>query len=80
MIRKAGIQDLKAMIQIDMQVEGVIQSSMSEQQLNEHAKKIKRFASDEDKGAFIYEDENSNEKIGLLMYTVVNRDATYLWT
>lgn len=56
MIRKAGIQDLKAMIQIDMQVEGVIQSSMSEQQLNDHAKKIKRFVSDEDKGAFIYED------------------------
>ena len=69
------------MIQIDLQVEGVIQSdtSMSEQQMNEHAKKIKRFFSDEDKGAFIYEDENSIEIIGLLMYSVVNRDATYPW-
>ncbi|MCJ8010157.1 GNAT family N-acetyltransferase [Paenibacillus sp. KQZ6P-2] len=81
MIRKAGITDLDFMIQIDLKDEGVTTSDSlkTEEELKEHSSKIMRYVVEEDRGAFIFEDEESKKRIGLIMYSIVNRDGKYPW-
>lgn len=82
MIRKAEHADLDFMIQIDLKDEGVTLTSdpqWSEHELSLHREKITKFVTDADRQAFICENENG-QRIGLLMYSVVNRDGEYLWT
>ncbi|MCR8642010.1 hypothetical protein NV379_05010 [Paenibacillus sp. N1-5-1-14] len=76
MIRKAEIVDLDLMIQIDLDDEGVTtsDSNMTEQELKDHSDKILKFVTEEDRGAFIFEEEKSNKKVGVLMYSISNRD------
>ncbi|SMF79089.1 Acetyltransferases [Paenibacillus uliginis N3/975] len=38
-----------------------------------------RFVIEEDRGAFIFEDEKSRKRIGLIMYSIVNRDGIFPW-
>jgi len=80
MIRKARIEDLDFMVQIDLKDEGVTTSnnSMTIEELVNHSEKIKKFVVDEDRGAFIFEDEKK-ERVGLIMYSIANRDGTYPW-
>jgi len=81
MIRKAGNVDLNFMIQIDLKDEGVTTSDsyLAEEELKEHSNKILRFVTEEDRGAFIFEDEKSRKRIGLIMYSIVNRDGKFPW-
>lgn len=81
MIRKAHIDDLDFMVQIDLKDEGITSTSdiqLSEDELKLHREKIMRFIRDEDRAALIYEDGN-RRRIGLIMYSVANRDGEYLW-
>ena len=64
-----------------MKDEGVTTSGskMSVDELEQHFEKIKKFVSEEDRGAFIAEDAESRKRIGLIMYSIVNRDGTFPW-
>jgi ribosomal protein S18 acetylase RimI-like enzyme len=81
MIRKAEMSDLDFMIQIDLEDEGVTtsDSNLSEEELKEHSNKILKFVTEEERGAFIFEDEESKKRIGLIMYSIVNRDGIFPW-
>lgn len=80
MIRKAGIKDLDFMVQVDLKDEGVTTSetSMTIEELKNHSEKINKFITEEDRGAFIFEDDKKG-KVGLIMYSIANRDHTYPW-
>lgn len=81
MIRKAGITDLDFMIKIDLKDEGVTTSDilMTEEELKEHSSKILKFVTEQDRGAFIFEDEKTGKRTGLIMYSIVNRDGKFPW-
>ena len=80
MIRKADLADLDFLIQIDLKDEGITPTSeiqMSKADLSLHREKILRFVTEEERGAFIY--ENDKIRIGTIMYCIANRDQTYPW-
>lgn len=81
MIRKAVKTDLDFMIQIDLKDEGITTSDsiLTEEELKDHSNKILKYVTEEDRGAFIFEDEKSKKRIGLIMYSIVNRDAKFPW-
>jgi len=81
MIRRAGVTDLDFMIQIDLKDEGVTTSdiSMTEDDLKEHSSKILKFVTEQDRGAFIFEDEKIGKRTGLIMYSIINRDGKFPW-
>ncbi|TCZ79326.1 GNAT family N-acetyltransferase [Paenibacillus albiflavus] len=81
MIRRAEATDLDFLIQIDLKDEGVTTSdiSMTEEDLKEHSSKILKFVTEQDRGAFIFEDEKIGKRIGLIMYSIVNRDYKFPW-
>jgi ribosomal protein S18 acetylase RimI-like enzyme len=82
MIRKADISDLDFMVEIDLRDEGITTTSeiqMTEVELKQHREKILRFVTDIDREAFIYEDENNKQRIGLIMYSIANRDGEFPW-
>ncbi|QKS44978.1 GNAT family N-acetyltransferase [Paenibacillus cellulosilyticus] len=69
------------MVQIDLEDEGVtlsVEHQLSEEELRLHREKIMRFVTEADRGAFICED-GTGARIGLLMYSIVNREGEYLW-
>jgi hypothetical protein len=81
-LRKAEINDLDFLVEIDLLDEGVtpteeIQQSKEEEM--QHRDKMRMFLTESDKGAIIYEDLESNVKIGLIMYRISNRDKEYPW-
>ncbi|NHN30478.1 GNAT family N-acetyltransferase [Paenibacillus agricola] len=82
MIRSADKHDLDFLVQIDLLVDGITESSET-QLINEdqgkHREKIMKFVTDTKRGAFIYEDKTSSERIGMIMYSIVNRDGKFLW-
>jgi ribosomal protein S18 acetylase RimI-like enzyme len=79
LIRKADKDDIQFMIQIDLKDEGVTstESEMSEEELKKHSDKIHKFITGEERGALIFEDETSKKRIGLIMYSIVNRDGEF---
>ncbi|WP_051236954.1 GNAT family N-acetyltransferase [Paenibacillus pinihumi] len=81
MIRKAGIKDLEFMIQIDLKDEGVTTSDSpkTQKELKTHSNQILNFVVEKDRGAFIFEDEENKKRIGLIMYSMVNRDHNFPW-
>ncbi|UVI33120.1 GNAT family N-acetyltransferase [Paenibacillus spongiae] len=82
MIRQADLSDLNLLIQVDLKDEGITSTTaaeLSEEDLFDHRTKIMKFITDKDRGVFIYEDKNSKKRLGLLMYSIVNRDAVYPW-
>jgi len=82
MIRTASIGDLDFLVQIDLKVDGITPTSeiqMTGDDLKLHREKIMRFVTDANKGGFIYEDRESGNRIGVIMYSVVNRDEKYPW-
>lgn len=81
-LRKADINDLSFLVEIDLLDEGVTPTEEIEQSKEEviqHRDKMRLFLTESDKGALIYEDLESNEKIGLIMYRISNRDKEYPW-
>jgi ribosomal protein S18 acetylase RimI-like enzyme len=81
-LRKAIITDLDFMVHIDLIDEGVtstIEMQMAKEEKNQHREKIAKFLTDEDRGSFIYEDLNTKKQIGLIMYSITNRDKDYPW-
>ncbi len=70
------------LIRIDLDDEGVTLTTES-QKFNEdlklHREKISKFVTEEDRGAFIYEEMSSNNKIGAIIYSIANRDVEYPW-
>ncbi|WP_171651469.1 GNAT family N-acetyltransferase [Paenibacillus foliorum] len=83
MIRKADITDLNFLVQIDLKDEGITsngETQMTEADLELHREKIMRFVMEKDRGAFIYEDKKDKcRRIGLIMYSICNRDGNYPW-
>jgi ribosomal protein S18 acetylase RimI-like enzyme len=69
------------MIAIDLKDEGVTHSDtkLSFEAVQEHSAKIQRFVTDEERGAFICEDETRSKSIGLIMYSIVNIDSVQPW-
>jgi ribosomal protein S18 acetylase RimI-like enzyme len=81
-LRRANINDHEFLARIDLKTDGYTTSDimkMTEHQKEEHSKKIRNFLTDQDKGAFVYEDPDSNTVIGEIMYTLANRDVVYPW-
>jgi ribosomal protein S18 acetylase RimI-like enzyme len=81
-IRRATEADVDFMAKIDLKNEGLTLTSETltmNEDLALHRRKIMKFAIDDDRGAFIYQDKNNGEKIGLIMYSIANRDAAYPW-
>jgi ribosomal protein S18 acetylase RimI-like enzyme len=82
MIRKADASDNDFLVQIDIKNEGVTSTSeiqMTEEELRLHRKRITSFVTDKDKGGFIYADKDSQVRLGMIMYSIVNRDEEYPW-
>lgn len=82
MIRRENISDLDFLVQLDLKDEGITLTSetrMTEEELSQHREKIKRFVIENDRGAFIFEDKDSLRRIGLIMYSIVNRDGEFPW-
>jgi ribosomal protein S18 acetylase RimI-like enzyme len=82
MIRKAQLTDLGFLVQIDLKDEGVTLpsgSQMNKAYLRLHHDKIMRFVTEKGRGAFIYEDKDSKKRIGIIMYSIVNREGEYPW-
>lgn len=76
-LRQATINDHEFLVQIDLKDEGYTVSNeveMTKQEIDEHSRKIKSFLTNKEKGAFIIEDSYLNKKIGMIMYSIVNRD------
>ncbi|WJH36604.1 GNAT family N-acetyltransferase [Paenibacillus sp. CC-CFT747] len=81
MIRKAELADLDFMVRIDLEDEGITPTSdfyKAKADLSQHREKIRKFVAEVERGALIYEEEN-RPRMGLLMYSVANRDADYPW-
>ncbi|MCQ6557289.1 GNAT family N-acetyltransferase [Paenibacillus mendelii] len=81
MIRKAELKDLEFLIKTDLKDEGITITSETLKihgELEEHRKKILNFVTDENYGAFIFE-KSSNDILGLIMYSIENRDVEYPW-
>ncbi|TNJ68099.1 GNAT family N-acetyltransferase [Paenibacillus hemerocallicola] len=80
MIRKATLADLDFLIQIDLKKEGLTlteESQMMNEDLRLHREKIMKFLIDENRGAFVYEEDNAGNRIGMIMYSIANRDEKY---
>lgn len=81
-MRTANITDHEFLVQIDLKNDGYTVSDeveMTEQEKEEHSKKIERYLTDPDKGAFIIIDSVSNKPIAMIMYSIANRDSVYPW-
>jgi ribosomal protein S18 acetylase RimI-like enzyme len=82
-LRQANINDHKFLVQVDLKNDGYTVSNevkMTEQEKNEHRNKVMSFLIDKDKGAFIVEDTKLNKPIGMIMYSIVNRDSEIPYT
>jgi ribosomal protein S18 acetylase RimI-like enzyme len=80
-MRKAQIDDLDFLAHIDLKVDGyssVDEFNMKQEEKLDHWNKISEYVIDPDKGTFILEDTENNEKIGIVMYRISNRDSTHL--
>jgi ribosomal protein S18 acetylase RimI-like enzyme len=81
-IRRAEINDLEFLVQIDLKNDGYTVSeevAMTKQEKEEHHEKINKFVTEQDKGTLIVEDLNSDKRIALIMYSIANRDSVYPW-
>jgi ribosomal protein S18 acetylase RimI-like enzyme len=80
-LRVADINDLSFLVEIDLLDEGVTPTEEIQQskEAAQHRDKISLFLTESDKGAFIYEDLETNKKVGLVMYRITNRDKEYPW-
>ena len=81
-IRKANITDHEFLVLIDLKNDGYTFSDvvdMTEQDKEEHSKKIEGYLTDSDKGTFVIEDSASNQPIAMIMYSIANRDSVYPW-
>jgi ribosomal protein S18 acetylase RimI-like enzyme len=82
-MRNANITDHEFLVRIDLKNDGYTVSNkveMTEQEKEEHSKKILNYVTDKDKGAFIFEDTELNKPIGMIMFSIKNRDIKYPWT
>jgi ribosomal protein S18 acetylase RimI-like enzyme len=82
-LRIATIKDHDFLVEIDLKDEGYTTSDEVEMmplQKKEHREKILKFLTDPDKGAYIFEDIDANMHIGMIMYSICNRDIVYPWT
>ncbi|MDQ0878849.1 hypothetical protein QFZ77_007508 [Paenibacillus sp. V4I3] len=81
-IRKSNITDHEFLVSIDLKNDGYTLSDvidMTEQNKEEHSKKIEGYLTDSDKGAFVIEDSASGKPIAMIMYSIANRDSVYPW-
>ena len=80
-LRKACPSDLDDLVRIDLKDEVSIysESGMTSEERKLHRKKIARFVSDPDRGAWIFEEEAAKKPIAAIMYSVANRDQEYPW-
>jgi ribosomal protein S18 acetylase RimI-like enzyme len=76
-LRRATIADHKFLVHIDLKDEGI--SSIIQHEEKEHSEKILKYLTDQAKGAFIIEDTDTGKQIGMIMYTIANRDLVYPW-
>jgi ribosomal protein S18 acetylase RimI-like enzyme len=82
MIRQADMTDIDLLVQIDLNDEGVTSTTeahMTEDELRQHREKIMRFVTEKHRGALIYEDKDNKKRIGLIMYSFINREEEYPW-
>ncbi|QYR22402.1 GNAT family N-acetyltransferase [Paenibacillus sp. sptzw28] len=82
-MRKANITDHQFLVRIDSKNDGYTvpdEAEMSEQEKEEHIKKIEGYLTDSNKGAYIIEDSAFSKPIAMIMYSIANRDSVYPWT
>lgn len=82
-MRNANITDHKFLARIDLKNDGYTVSDeveMTEQEKEEHSKKIEGYLTDPNKCAYIIEDSDSNKSIAMIMYSIANRESVYPWT
>lgn len=81
-LRRANTEDLDFLAIIDLKDEGIsvpIYSNMTLSKKEEHREKILKFLFENDKGAFVFEETDSDKRIGMIMYSIANRDIVYPW-
>jgi ribosomal protein S18 acetylase RimI-like enzyme len=82
-LRKGNRNDLEFLIRIDLKNDGYTSGpddvELTEQQQEEHRQKIQKYVTDPNKGAFIAEDSVLSMPIGMIMYSISNRDDVYPW-
>jgi ribosomal protein S18 acetylase RimI-like enzyme len=80
-MRIANISDHEFLVRIDLKNDGytVDEVEMTEQEKEDHSKKIEQYLTEPDKGAFIIEDSDGNKPIAMIMYSVTHRDSVYPW-
>ncbi|GIP37097.1 hypothetical protein J31TS4_03770 [Paenibacillus sp. J31TS4] len=78
LIRKATTRDLEFLIQIDRKNEGLTltqETMLMNEDLDQHRRKIARFVTEDNRGAFIY--ETNGERRGAILFSESNRDTIY---
>jgi ribosomal protein S18 acetylase RimI-like enzyme len=81
-LRKAEIGDHEFLIRVDLLNDGYSgqdETEMTQQEKEDHRLKILKFITDQDKGAYVFVDSESNKQIGTIMYHIRNRDIDYPW-
>lgn len=81
-LRRAVINDLDFMAYIDLKVDGITsptEINLTSEEEVDHRNKIMKFIIDNDKGSFILEDNDNSQKIGVIIYSIKNRDITCPW-
>jgi ribosomal protein S18 acetylase RimI-like enzyme len=79
-LREVYSNDLDFLVRIDLKDEGYTTSKevkMTLLELEEHRKKIMSFIDDDDKGALIVEDSETQAQIAMIMFRVRNRDEDF---
>ena len=82
-LREATKNDHEFLVRIDLKDEGITVTDkveMTIEEIVEHSNKIKSFITDEDKGVFVIEDNELNKQVGMIMYSIKNRNYVEPYT
>lgn len=76
-LRKARLEDHLFLVKTDLKEEGYTSdhTEMTDQELAEHKEKILSFLTNENKGAYIVEEESNNQQIAMIMFRISHRDS-----
>ncbi len=82
-LREATMNDHEFLVRIDLKDEGITVTDkveMTIEEIVEHSNKIKSFITDEDKGVFVIKDNDLNKQVGMIMYSIRNRNYVEPYT
>jgi ribosomal protein S18 acetylase RimI-like enzyme len=78
-LRRAVLEDLDFLVRIDLKVDGLTSTteiSLTSEEAIGHSNKITEYIIDFNKGSFILEDSDNRKMIGVIMYSIENRDIS----